>query len=85
MLSAKDAYKKTKEISKKECGYEISEVLCAINTIAQCGECKIFYKIKSQDTLKTLKELGYKVRNILFGYYIVSWNDSQEDDNGEDR
>ncbi len=85
MLSAKDAYKKAKEVYKKEYGYEIGEVLYGINIAAQHGGCKMFYKIKSQDTLKTLKELGYKVNNILFGYYILSWNNPQEDNDGEDK
>lgn len=85
MLSAKDAYKKTKEVYKKECGYEISEILSAVNFAASVGDTSMIRKIKSKDTLETLSELGYKITDTFFGYYVISWKNAQEDRDGKNR
>lgn len=80
MITAKEAYEKTKKSLSKDLDCEMLNVLEAVNCAIEDCKYNIICKIYYEETLDELMKLKYQIRKVPFlGLYIISWDNPQED------
>ena len=96
MISAKEAYNKSKESIKRNVEKTLEQIEMAINTAIEKGEFEIYFREEHGeyydiDVVKTLKDKGFRVKmscaeiddygNYYCKYLRISWKNNGEKSN----